>query len=265
MGLDQLAVHIDAHQRPVAADIDLAADPARGKGIQRLGKAHMMIRMYFALRPNRRIEAFALQRKQLRPLFRLEDFQRHAPGGSVDATACDFATPHQSPTRYVLEIDKGLAFKEALPGIGHAIFHHRLVLGMTRPGRIGQKAPVVGVLQKSSVEAWGVGIGLIDTSFHSVQDHAPWTPTKKFPGTFEAIDDRWQILFEDGDHAAEPAVTERQDEAVNDTRLTTTEFLQRAESAKIHFDHFPGQALRTLIVEVVPKSHHFRANRYKLL
>src|SRR6516162_2888104 len=225
MGLDQLAAHIDAYQRPIAADIDLAADPARRKGIQRLGKAHMMIRMHFALRPNRRIEAFALQRNELRTLFRLEDFQGHAPGGSVDATASDFATPQQSPPRYVLEIDKGLPFKEALPGIGHTIFHHRLVLGMARPGRIGQKTPVVGVLQKGPVETWGIGIGLIDTSFHSIQDHAPWTTTEKFPGTFEAIDDRGQILLENGDHTAEPAVTERQDEAINHTRLTATEFL----------------------------------------
>src|SRR6516165_941182 len=169
----------------------------------------MMIRMYFALRPNRRIEAFALQRNQLGPLFRLENLYGYAPGGSVDATASDFTTPHPSPTRYVLEIDKSLAFKEAFPSIGHAIFHQRLVLGMARPGRIGQKAPVVGVLQKSPVEARQVGISLINASFHPVQDHAPWTTRQKFPGTFEAIDDRGQILFEDGDHTAEPAVAER--------------------------------------------------------
>jgi hypothetical protein len=68
----------------------------------------MVIRMYFALRPSRRIEAFALQRKQLGLLLRFEYLQGHAPGGSVDATAGDFATPHQSATRYVVEIDERL-------------------------------------------------------------------------------------------------------------------------------------------------------------
>jgi len=73
----------------------------------------MVIWMYFALRPSRRIEALALQRKQLGLLLRREDLQGHAPGGSVDATAGDFATPHQSATRYVVEIDERLPFEEA--------------------------------------------------------------------------------------------------------------------------------------------------------
>src|SRR6516164_404296 len=185
----------------------------------------MVIWMYFALRPSRRIEALALQRKQLGLLLRREDFQGHAPGGSMDAAAGDFATPHQSATRCVVEIDERLPFEEALPDIRHAIFHHRLVLGVARPGRIGQKAPVVGVLQEGTVEARCVGIGLIDTSFHSVQDHAPGTTTKKLPGAFEAIDDRGQILFKNGDDTAEPAVAERQNKALDDTRLTATKFL----------------------------------------
>lgn len=116
---------------------------------------------------------------------------------------------------------------------------------MARPGRIGQKAPVVGVLQESTVEAWGVGIGLIDTSFHSVQDHATGTTTKKLPGAFEAIDDRGQVLFENGDHTAEPTVAERQNKALDDTRLAATKFLQRTKSAKVDFSHFAWQALRT--------------------
>src|SRR5215469_2879728 len=245
MGLDQLAVDIDAHHRSIAADIDLAADPAGGNRIQCLTKTYMVIRMYFALRPSRRIEALALQRKQLGLLLRFEYLKGHVPGGSVDATAGDFATPHQSATRYVVEIDERLPLEEAFPRIRHAIFHHRLVLGMARPGRIGQKAPVVGVLQESTVEARGVGIGLIDTSFHSVQDHAPGTTTKKLPSAFEAIDDRGQVLFENGDHTAEPTVAERHNKALDDTRLAATKFLQWTKSAKVDFSHFAWQALRT--------------------
>jgi DNA invertase Pin-like site-specific DNA recombinase len=64
MRLDQLAAHINAHQGSIAADIHLAADPARGKGIERLPKADMVIWMYFASAPGRRVEAFGLDRNQ---------------------------------------------------------------------------------------------------------------------------------------------------------------------------------------------------------
>src|SRR5436190_9006719 len=161
--------------------------------------------MYFALRPARSIEAFGLERNQLGLLFRLEDLQGHSSSCSVDAAASDFATPDQSATRYVVEINKSLPFKEALPYIGHTVFNHRLILGMGWPRRIGQKAPVVGILQEGPVEARGVGISLLDTSFHSVNDDTPRTTTKKHPGAFEAIDDRGKILLESRDHAAEPA------------------------------------------------------------
>jgi hypothetical protein len=117
MCLNQLAVQVDAHQRSIAADIDLAADPACGNRVQRLSKADVVIRMYFALRPSRGIEAFAHQWNQLGLFLRLEDLQGDSPGGSVDPTAGNFATPDQGTTRYVVEIDERLPFKEALPYI----------------------------------------------------------------------------------------------------------------------------------------------------
>src|SRR3974390_1011190 len=205
----------------------------------------MMVWMYFAFCPHRSIETFCLQRKQLGFLFRLENLQRHLPGGSVDATTSYLSTPHQRTTSYVVQIDELLPFEEAFPCIGHAIFHHRFILRMIGPRRIGQKAPVVGVLQKGPVETWGVGIGLIDTRFHPVQDHAPRTTTKKLPSTFEAVDDREQILFEYRDHATQPAIEERHDEALDHARLATTEFVQRAEPPEVDFRHFTRLALRT--------------------
>ena len=256
MGLDQLAAHIDAHQRSIPADIDLAADPARGDRVEPLSKADMMIRMYFALRPGRRIEAFGLERHQQGLFFRLEDLQGHSPGGSVDAAAGDFAAPHQGATRYVVEVDKGLALEEALSHVTYIIFHDRFVLGMDRPCWIGQKAPIVGVLQKSPVETRCVRIALIDTSFHSVDDETPRTTTKKRQGAFEAVDDGGQILLKDGDHAAEPAVAERHDKALHHPRSAATEFLQQAEPAEIHFCHFAGEALGP--------SHGDRGGRAKL-
>jgi hypothetical protein len=198
MCLDQLAVRIDTNQRSIAADLDAAADPARGNRVERLSKADMVIGMNFALSPGRRLEAFGLERNQPGLLFCLEDLQGHSPGGSVDAAARDLAAPDQCAARHVVEIDKRLALEEPLPDVRHTIFHQRFVLGMARPGRIGQKAPVVGVLQEGAVEARGVGIALIETRFYSVYDDAPGTTPKERPGAFEAIDNRGQICLKTG-------------------------------------------------------------------
>jgi len=116
----------------------------------------------------------------------------------VDAPASYIAAPDQGATRYVVEIDKGLSLEEALSCVMHIIFNDGLVLGMDRPRRIGQKAPIAGVLEKSPVETRCVRIALIDTSFHSVHDDAPGTTTKKRQSAFEAIDDGGQILLENG-------------------------------------------------------------------
>ena len=75
MCLGQLTVHIDTNQRSIAADLDAAADPARGNRVECLAKADMMIGMNFAWSPGRRLEAFGLERDQPGLLFRLEDLQ----------------------------------------------------------------------------------------------------------------------------------------------------------------------------------------------
>jgi hypothetical protein len=159
----------------------------------------------------------------------------------MDAAASDITTPAQGTTRYVVKIDKVLAFEEALSDITDTVFHDRFILGMDRPGRIWQKASVGGVLQKGTVEPRRVGIAVIDTGFHSVDDNAPWAPTKKRPGTLEAIDDCGQVLLENGDHTAESAVAKRQNEGMNYPRSAAPEFLQQAQSAEISFGYLSGQ------------------------
>src|SRR5215469_998158 len=227
----------------------------------------MVIGVYFAFRPGRRVELFGPERNQRGLLFRFEDFPGYSSRGSVDAATGHLATPDQGATGDIIEIDKSLALEEAFPHIAHMIFNDRLVLGVNRPRRVGQKASKGGVLDKSSVEARRVEIALINTSFHSVHDNASWTTAEKFPGAFEAVDDRGQILPENGDHAAEPTVGERQDKSMDDPRSRAAQFLQQPELPEIRFGHFAGQALgrRTVIEEAEPKPHHFRANRCKAL
>src|SRR5215469_4434000 len=193
MRLDQLAMRIDPHQRSITAHIDLAADPARGKRVEGLPKANVMIRMNFALSPGGCCEAFGLERNQPRLLFCLEDFQGHSPGGSVEAAASHLTAPEQSAARHVVEVDKRLPLKEALPHITHTILNDRFVPRVNRPGRVGEEAPVVGVLQKGPVEARGIEIGFVETRFHSVHDDAPWTTSKECQGALEGIDQGGEI------------------------------------------------------------------------
>src|SRR5215469_852512 len=141
MRLDQLAMRIDPHQRSITAHLDLAADPARGKRVEGLPKANVMIRMNFALSPGGCCEAFGLERNQPGLLFCLEDFQGHSPGGSVEAAASHLTAPEQSAARHVVEVDKRLPLKEALPHITHTILNDRFVPRVNRPGRVGEEAP----------------------------------------------------------------------------------------------------------------------------
>ena len=114
---------------------------------------------------------------------------------------------------------------------------------MNWAGGIRQKAAEVGVLQKSPVEARGIEIALVETGFHAVDDDAPRTPPEKRQGPFEAIDQGGEILLENRDHAAEPAIAERQDEALHHPRSAATEFLQAAQPAEVGFRHFAREAV----------------------
>src|SRR5580692_2310550 len=109
---------------------------------------------------------------------------------------------------------------------------------MPRPGRVGQKAPVVGVLQKRPIEAWYAGVRFIHACFHAVDHHAPWTTAEELECLFEAIDDGDQVLGENRNDTAQPAVAHHHHEAVNDTAMSATEFLQQAKLSKVDFGKF---------------------------
>jgi len=122
-----------------------------------------------------RIKASALERNQNQLLFGLEDFHRHTARCSMNPTSGDVPAPDQRAACHVAQIDECLALEEAFPDKTHGIFDHRFILGMPRPGRVGKKTSVVGVLQKRPVKPRGAGIGFIQTCFHTVDDHPPWT------------------------------------------------------------------------------------------
>ena len=61
----------------------------------------------------------------------------------LQAPALGFPTQVSQPVKIA-------ALEETLPDVGHAALHLGLVLGMTDPGRVGDEAAMLGVLQKAS-------------------------------------------------------------------------------------------------------------------
>jgi len=137
MSLDQLAVHIDAHQRSIAADIHAAADPARGTDTAP-DQADVVIGCTWHC-----AQLGVSKRSAWSGISWDFSSASKTSGALVELfRGCgghDFATPDQSATRYVVEINKSLPFKEALPYIGHTVFNHRLILGMAGRAGSGRK------------------------------------------------------------------------------------------------------------------------------
>ena len=86
------------------------------------------------------------------------------------------------------------ALEEALPDVLHIPLHFGLVLGVARPRRIGDEAPVLGVLQKplgevgmQRVGAHHCGGEIID---HQVLGHS----TEESPRRLQSGDDVLQLL-----------------------------------------------------------------------
>src|SRR5437764_9678286 len=198
----------------------------------------MMIGMNLAVDPVGWIETSSFERNQNRFLFAVENLDRYPAGRSMAAPARRIPAPDQSAARDIVQIDEGLTLEEALAHEAYGIFDDRLIFGMPRPCRVGQKASVVGVLQKRSVESWRAGIRPIQACFHSVDHDAPWTTAKELECVFEAIDDGNQILEEDGNHTAQPAVARHHHETVNNTAVANSQFLQQTKLSEVDFDKF---------------------------
>ncbi len=87
-----------------------------------------------------RVEAFALQGQQVLLLDVLEDGQGPLAGGAVDPGTGRLQAPAKDLTLDMLQVQPGLAPKEAFPEIGHSPFDVGLAFGslalvasMTKP------------------------------------------------------------------------------------------------------------------------------------
>src|SRR5207249_848510 len=226
MCFDQLAADVDPYQCAIRSDLDLHAHiPTRRHRIQGAIDSNMPVGMNLAVGPVRRVKAPALERNQNRLLFGLEDLDRYSTCRSMNAAPGRIPTPDESAALNVAEIDERFTLEEALPHKTNGVFHDGLIFRVPRSCRVGQKATVVGVLEKGPIETWCARIRLVHTCFHSVNHHAPWASAKELECLFKAVDDGDQVLEEDRYDAAQSAVTHHHHEAVNDTSTATTQCL----------------------------------------
>ena len=103
----------------------------------------------------------------------------------------------------VLEI---AALEEALPGVLDAAFHHGLVSWVTHPGRIGDEAPMLGVLQEATGQAGVQGVSASHRGGEVVDDQVFGYAAEKGPGRFQAGDHFFQLLAVDRPQEAVPGV-----------------------------------------------------------
>ena len=117
VGLDELALDVDADQLAVAADPDAFADVTGGNGVEGLLELDVVIGVDFALGPHGRIESLAAEGLERGLLCVLEDDQGALAGGAVHALACGLEAPADRLALNVVAIDPLLAAEEALAQI----------------------------------------------------------------------------------------------------------------------------------------------------
>ncbi len=152
VGLDELALDVDAHQLAVAADPDAFADVTGRNGVEGLLELDVVVGVDLALGPRGRIEALAAKGLERGLLDVLEDDQGALAGGAVDALARDLETPADRLALDVVAIDPLLAAEEALPQVLDSALDVGLALGVAGHGGVDHEAAMAGVLVEGALE-----------------------------------------------------------------------------------------------------------------
>lgn len=235
VGLDQLGTEVNADHSAIGADLDLFAHILGRNRVQGRVEANVMIGVNGTASPQGYDESFRTKRNEHRFFFGLKHLQGHRARGSVNATPSGISAPMQSSPPDIFQVDEALASEEAFPDEADMAFHDGFILGVVGACRIGKKSTECGIFQEGPVKSRDIGIGQIETGLHAVDDNAYRAPPKKPQGFLESIDDRFEVLPENRNHARESAVAEHHDEGINQARFLAAQFLEVSEAAEIDF------------------------------
>lgn len=244
--LDQLALEIDPHEGTISSDGDPFAEILGRYRIESLAELDVVVRMHCAVGPARGIEAIPGDRQERGPLFLLENGERTAPRGAVDAGARDLEAPADRLTLDVFLIEPALSTEEVLSHVWDLPFDVGLALGVVGGGRIDDESSVGGILRKGPLEDGLVALGPDDGGSQVVEDDPRREAPEELPGRFQAIDHVLQLLggghmdvdvaaMDQGDHESPehpPELGVRIDDVAEAAEVDLADFPRTSRSAE---------------------------------
>ena len=216
VGLDALAVDVDAHELRIATHPHLLPHVASGNRVEALSELDVVVRVDFGLGPHGRVEAPGYERPQLRFLLVLEDDQGAPSGGAVRALAGNLDAPADGLALDMVAIEPRLAAEEALAQVLHVALDDGLSRGVANNGGVDDEAPVRGVLGEGALEDGIVAVGLGDRCLEIVEHGPGGHAAKEGPGLLEPCDQVRDLLGRRHVDVLVPAVDERDEKCVMD-------------------------------------------------
>ena len=176
----------------------------------------VMVLVDLGLPPVGDLVGLAVPGEQGLALLVLEDHQGLPVSGAVDAQPSHVAAPAPGLLPDIGQVSELAALEETLPGIGNATLHFGLVLGMARPGRVGDEAAALGVLQETPGEDGMQRVRRRHRGWAIVDDQVLGDAAEEGPGRFQPGDHVVQRLPEGGPAGAGPENSRRVEENPRD-------------------------------------------------
>ena len=159
----------------------------------------------------------------------------------MDPLSGDIPTPAGRLIPEVGQAPELPALEEALPDVLDAPLDMGLVLGVTHPCRVGDEAPVLGVLKEATGES---GMQCIDTRHRGgevVDDQVPGDASEELPSRFQACDHLLQSLAACGPDEAVPGVGQYHNQGPHRVTAATLWVVDEPQAPEVHLGHVSGR------------------------
>ncbi len=244
VGLDELALEVDAHQGSIPAHEDFLAPERSRHRVESLAELDVVIRVDAALGPMGRVEPRFLQRQKGGLLLLFEDDQGRLVGGAVIPRAGGLQAPTDRLALHVFGVQPVLTAEEVFPYVGDLPLDVGLSLRVVGGGRIDDEAPMPGVLGEGPLEVGLVAIGLGDSALQIVHDAASRDPAEELPGVLQAVDHLIQLLGPGDMNVHVPAVDQDHDQRPEQAAPPGLGIEHIAESTEVDLTNFSWSGRR---------------------
>ena len=243
--LDQASLVIDVHQLAVGADLHLLPRRAevRGHRVEGLLALDVVVGMHLEGAPVGDLVGFPVPGEQGVAFLLLEYQEGLAAGGAVDAPAGHLPAPPGGLGPDVGQAVEAGPLEEALPGVGHAPLHLGLVFGVAHPGRIGEEAPALGVLQKAPGQHRIQRVRSHHGGGEVVDDQVPGHAAEEGPGRLQSGDDFGERLLVHGPEEAVAGMAQHDDHGPDQLALSRGRVRNQAQAPEVGLGHLPRRGV----------------------